>query len=97
MWAPLPLTEEEAFEVADVDDDDVIMAMDAVDILRKRVGLIDVFVAEGGGAAAAPAPAVLAYGLSAAATSERPGARITVSLDTSAMEELIAGEFVLDL
>ena len=95
-WASLPLLPPAALEVADVDDDGSIAAPDASDMLRKRVGLIDTFVAEGGAAAPVSDPGVLAYELRGSATSERPGARISVSLDTSAIHELTAGEFALN-
>ena len=103
-WASLPLTAAEAREVADVDDSGApqaepadITAVDASHILMKRVGRIVLFVAEGG-APPAPSsqPSVLAYGLRGAATSSRPGAQITISLDASAVEELYAGELRLD-
>jgi hypothetical protein len=105
VWASQPLTAEEAREVADVGNDsldaqatpDDILASDASLILQRRVGIILLFPVE---VAVAPVPVAdpvsLAYTLSGSATSERPGARITVSLDTSAIEGLTAGEFALD-
>ncbi|MEO2004144.1 MAG: cohesin domain-containing protein, partial [Candidatus Poribacteria bacterium] len=108
LWAPLPLTAEQALEVADVDDSGAvnpnaqalpadIAAMDAVDILKKRVGLISLFVAEGGvPASPAALPNALTYQLRGASTSERPGAQITVALDTSDITGLHSGELVLD-
>ncbi|MAF10655.1 hypothetical protein CMK11_09400 [Candidatus Poribacteria bacterium] len=97
VWAPLPLTRDEAVQVADVDTVDGVTSMDATDILRKRVGIIDLFVAEGGAPSApSAAPGVVAYDLRGLALSERPGARVTVILDASAMADLHAGELVLD-
>ena len=97
MWASLPLTGPEALEVADVDDDGFITAMDASDILRKRVGIIDLFVAEGGAPSApSSAPGAAVYSLRGLALSERPGAQVTVTLDASAMADLYGGELVLD-
>ena len=97
IWASLPLTPPEALEVADVDDDGVITAMDASDILKKRVGIIELFEAEGG-APSAPSvlPGSLVYNLRGLALSERPGAQVVVTLDASAMADLHAGELVLD-
>ena len=96
VWAPLPVEAQVAFEVADVDDDATIAAMDAADILKKRVGIIDLFVAEGGQTAPSSDPVALVYELRAEATSGRPGSRITVTLDASAIDNLHAGELTLD-
>ncbi len=103
-WASLPLTAAEAREVADVDDSGApqaepvdIAAIDASQILQKRVGKIVLFVAEGGTPQAPSSqPSVLAYGLRGASTSSRPGAQVTISLDASTVEELYAGELRLD-
>ena len=97
IWASLLLTPPEALEVTDVDDDWVITAMDASDILKKRVGIIDLFVAEGGAPSApSAAPGAVAYDLRGLAVSERPGGQVTVTLDASVMADLRAGELVLD-
>ncbi|MAF11498.1 hypothetical protein CMK11_13695 [Candidatus Poribacteria bacterium] len=103
-WAGQPLPPEDAWEVADVDDSGApqaepadIMAIDASLILQHEVGLITAFAAETAGAAA---PRLLAltgsYGLSGDATSSRPSARFTVTLDASAVADLRACELVLD-
>ena len=97
VWATLPLTAEEAIEVADVDDDGTVGAMDASDILSKRVGLIDTFIAEG---APATSPSIAAnaatYRLSGTTTPLRPGDVFTVSFDVDGMEALRAGELLLE-
>ena len=95
VWAPLPLTAEEALEVADVViADGLITAADASDVLRFRVGLIGSLDPQAGTAPAtfAVAPAMR---LTASSTSSRPGARITVSLYASGVADLRAGELVL--
>ena len=96
-WAPAPLTAADALEVADVDNDAVILALDASEILRFLVGIIAAFPAEGG-AAGAPSMRVMPaqYALTASATAHRPGALVTVSLDTSGVVELYAGELALE-
>ena len=94
-WSPVPLTPAEAREVADVDDDGLITANDAVAILQYVVGL----VVELPLPAVPPAPtarALTAAAFDVVQTSARPGARITVSLDASAMSDVRAGELVLD-
>jgi len=95
VWAPLPLTKEEALEVADVvTPDGLVTASDAADVLRFRVGLIGSL-----NPGAAPSPGAPAFApvarLSASSTSARPGAWVTVSLDASATPDLRAGEIVL--
>jgi hypothetical protein len=96
-WAPSPLTPEHALEVADVDDDGAIMALDASDILKFLVELIPNFAAEGGAPAAPVASAVGANaGMTASATAYRPGGIITVSLDTARVADLYAGELSLE-
>ncbi|MAF12776.1 hypothetical protein CMK11_20185 [Candidatus Poribacteria bacterium] len=106
IWAPLPLMHEEAEEVANVDGDmkedpnnaaetvPDISANDVSLILQRAVSIITMFPVE----AAAPSALPIAVGrpLRASATSQRPGARITVSLDASALSDLRAGELVLD-
>ena len=96
-WAPEPLTPEDALEVADVDDDGTIMALDASEILKFLVGLIPNFAAEGG-AATAPSARVAAaqIRMEASATAYRPGGVVTVSLDTSGVADLYAGELTLE-
>jgi len=93
-WAVLPLAPEDAFDVADVDQDVAIGAMDASYVLQAAVGMIALPVAP----AAAPmiAAAAPSYRLTASATSARPGGQIVVSLDASAAADLRAGELVLD-
>ena len=95
VWAPLPLDHPTAELVADVDGDGVIAANDASLILQRAVGLITVFPVE---TASAPAATPIAVGapLRASSTSERPGARVIVTLDTSAIRGLRAGELVLE-
>jgi hypothetical protein len=99
-WGVQPLTADEALEVADVDESgapqatpDDIAAMDASYILKAAVGMVTLPVTSS-------APALhavpLAYSFDASATSPRPGARITVSLDVSSIPELYAGELRLD-
>ncbi|MAF12855.1 hypothetical protein CMK11_20590 [Candidatus Poribacteria bacterium] len=94
IWATLPLAEIDADAVADVDGDGDITAMDASFILQKAVSIITSFPVEGA-TAPAGAPIVGAYGFRASATSQRPGARIVVSLDASGIAELYAGEVAL--
>ncbi|MEO2004464.1 MAG: cohesin domain-containing protein, partial [Candidatus Poribacteria bacterium] len=97
VWAPLPLTHDEAHVVANVSGDpaDAIFAMDATHILRRAVSIITSFPVEGG-AAPSGLPIVSGYGFTASATSARPGARIVVSLEASGVRELYAGELRLD-
>ena len=92
-WGVQPLTTQEAFDVADVDEDGSLTAMDASYILKAAVGMVALPVTP-----AAPAlhAVPIAYSLDASATSRRPGARITVSLDASSIPELYAGELRLD-
>lgn len=80
-WAPSPLTMEDAHEVADVDDDTFIMALDASAILQFLVELIPSFPAEGA-AAGTPSARVAASDvtMNASATAYRAGGTITVSL-----------------
>ncbi|MEO2005187.1 MAG: hypothetical protein ABGY41_13945, partial [Candidatus Poribacteria bacterium] len=95
VWAPLPLSKEEALEVADVvTPDGLVTASDAADVLRFRVGLIGSLNPGAATAPGAPTFAPVAR-LSGSSTSARPGARITVSLDASATPDLRAGEIVL--
>jgi hypothetical protein len=95
-WAPLPLTSGEAFEVADVDDDGSITAVDASHILERRVGLRSAFDAEAGPAAPSVVHGPLAYRLYSASNPLRPGGRVTVTLDASGMADLSAGELRLE-
>ena len=95
IWAPLALDHPTAELVADVDGDGVIAANDASLVLQRAVSLITVFPVETAGAPAATPIAVVAP-LSASSTSERPGARVIVTLDTSAIRGLRAGELVLE-
>ncbi len=95
VWAAAPLTHDEAHAVADVDGDGVCTAMDASLILQKAVGLIPSFPVEGVGAPSAT-PVAGAYSLQAMASSQRPGARIVVSLDAVGVGDLYAGELRLD-
>jgi hypothetical protein len=91
-WAAAPVSEAIAFEVADVDADLAITAMDSSLILQYEVQLITSFPAEGG-APPAPTLAATGYRLSGEASSARPGAQIVVTLDA---EELYAGEMLLE-
>ena len=102
-WAPFPVTHDVAHEVANVDGDvdptdgtHVVAAMDAALILQRSVQLITVFPVETPAAAPVQAPFVALYDLDVRASSERPGARVTVRLDASAAADLHAGELVLD-
>ncbi|MAF13082.1 hypothetical protein CMK11_21735 [Candidatus Poribacteria bacterium] len=95
VWAPLPLTEAEADSVADVDQSADVTAMDASLILQAAVGILaDLPVAPPASPAISAARA--AYVINGAATSERPGAHITLTLDASTMAGLRAGELVLE-
>jgi hypothetical protein len=101
VWAPLPLSSEEAQKVADVGRLDGaaldVGASDASDILQKRVGIISLFVVEGGTPAApSSAPVAMAYELRGTSSSHRPGGQVTVSLDASEIDGLHAGELALD-
>jgi hypothetical protein len=91
----LPLPEPDADTVADVDGDGEITANDASLILQRAVSIITAFPVEAAAPSALPI-VVVGRPLRASATSQRPGARITVSLDTSALSDLRAGELVLD-
>ena len=79
VWAPLPLTRDEAHVVANVggDVDDAILAMDATYILQRAVSIITSFPVEGGGGPSGR-PIVSGYRLAGSATSARLGARIMV-------------------
>ncbi|HIF23054.1 MAG TPA: hypothetical protein EYQ27_14405 [Gemmatimonadetes bacterium] len=95
VWATLPLTEEDADAVADVDTTDgYIAATDASLILQRAVGLITSFPVEG---ATAPSfdPPSFGHMLTASASSERPGAQITVTLTASEAAELYSCELLL--
>ncbi|MAF12491.1 hypothetical protein CMK11_18755 [Candidatus Poribacteria bacterium] len=96
QWADQPLTAADAFEVADVDDDATIGATDASDILRFVVGLLPSFAAAGAATAPRVSPSTLSYEFLADATSQRPGALITVTLDAGQVDALYAGELRLD-
>lgn len=93
-WATVAILPADAFSVADVDANSLVQAMDGSLILQHDVDLISTFAAD----SAAPSRAVTpsAYRLTASATSERPDARITVSLDASALNDLYAGELGLE-
>jgi hypothetical protein len=108
VWAPLPLSHADAETVANVDQElkdhpdypgDLtqqipdIAAMDAAYILQAAVGIITELPIPI--TPAAPSAATMAYALRGDATSERPGAVITVSLDAATIPELHAGELVL--
>jgi hypothetical protein len=93
-WSTVPLTPEEAREVADVDDDGAITANDAVVILRYVVGLVPDLPLPV--VPPSPSATLTTAALDITQTSERPGALITVSLDASAMPDVHAGELVLE-
>jgi hypothetical protein len=107
VWAPLPLTHAEAETVANVggetkpdpdggpDPVPDITAMDASLILQRAVSIITIFPVESPAAPAA-VPMVVTAPLKATSTSARPGARVSVILDISAMPNLRAGELVLE-
>ena len=107
VWAPLPLTHAVAETVANVGGETKpdplggvnpvpdIDALDASMVLQRAVSLITVFPVETASAPAATPIAVVAP-LSASSTSERPGALVTITLDTSAIRGLRAGELVLE-
>ena len=95
VWDTQPVPHLIALIVADVDGDG-ISATDASAILQYDVGLVVTFPAETGGAAPGIAPTASVAALSGTSTSERPGGRITVTLDASAVDDLYAGELVLD-
>jgi hypothetical protein len=94
-WSTVPFRPEEARDVADVDGDGLITANDAVVILQYVVGLVDTLPWPTA-PATPPAVALTAAVFDVTQTSERPGARVTVSLDVSAMLDARAGELVLD-
>ncbi len=94
VWAPSPLTHDEAHVVADVDVDAATTSADASVILRHAVHIVPNLPFT---PAQAPARHVVSdgYDLRATATSNRPGARIVVSLDASGIPSLLAGELLL--
>ncbi|MBT3266450.1 choice-of-anchor D domain-containing protein [Candidatus Poribacteria bacterium] len=94
-WGVAPLTQADAFSVADVDANAIVQSMDASLILQHDVDIITAFPAD---TPAAPSRAVSpdAYQLTASATSERPDACITVSLDAAGIDDLYAGELALE-
>jgi hypothetical protein len=96
VWAVLPVPHHVALLTADVAASGAVTAMDASLILQYDVGLVTTFAADGGGAAPAIAPAGLVAALSGTSSGERPGARVTVTLDASAVADLYAGELALD-
>jgi hypothetical protein len=94
-WSSAPVAQAVAHEVADVDVDAAITALDAALILKLEVGLI----------LSLPAPAQPAPGyapdsatlhVAGLGPSVRPGADITVFLDASDVRDLYAGEFRLE-
>ena len=94
-WATDPVSAELALEVADVDGDLEITALDAGLILEYEVQLITVFPVETAPASPATDAVALANPLRASDAYLRPGGRFTISLDASAMRSLQAGELVL--
>ena len=96
VWASLPLSHADAHDVADVDGDGDITALDASLILQKEVSRIDVFPVEAPPAAPIVDAGGLPYRLLSGAESARPGGTITVSLDASETAELYSGELRLD-
>ena len=94
-WSATPVTAEVAFEVADVDADAALTAMDAALILRYDVQLIASFPAETPAAPTRVAGPV-AYTIRGASTRLRPGVRTIVSLDAEAVDSLYAGEARID-
>jgi hypothetical protein len=97
VWAPFPVTKDVAHEVANVSvvGDPDIAAPDASLILQHAVQLIDTFPVETPATAPVVAPIAVQYTLRAGASSERPGARIVVTLEAAQTEELYAGELLL--
>jgi Tol biopolymer transport system component len=93
-WATIAILPADARSVADVDANSLVQAIDASLILQHDVDIISTFAAD----SAAPSRAVVtpSYQLTASATSERPDARITVSLDASSLDELYSGELALE-
>ena len=95
VWADGPLTAAQAYTVGDVDPvDSVITAFDAQFILKRSVFLVDALPIPP--PAAAPSIAGASYALRGAASGTRPGARITVSLDTEGVAGLHAGELLFE-
>jgi Tol biopolymer transport system component len=93
-WADGPLTPAQARTVADVEPSDAtVTADDARYILQRAVLIIDSLPVS---LPAAPALTAGAYGLHGAASGTRPGARITVSLDTQGITALHSGEMLFE-
>ncbi|MAF09034.1 hypothetical protein CMK11_01160, partial [Candidatus Poribacteria bacterium] len=92
-WADLPLSQEDAFAVGDVDGDATIAAIDASLVLQYGVQLVTIFPVEEPVGAPRSTPVAGGYRLDGSATSERPGARIDVSLSG---EDVYAGSMVLE-
>jgi hypothetical protein len=95
-WSATPVTAEVAFEVADVDADAALTAMDAALILQYDVALIVSFPAEAAPAPSRGAVGPVTYRLRGGSSTLRPGGRMVVSLDADAVDSLYAGEARLD-
>ncbi|MEO2006192.1 MAG: cohesin domain-containing protein, partial [Candidatus Poribacteria bacterium] len=95
VWADDPLTPEQARTVADAENDGSIIANDTSAILMRAVLLLD-SLPVAPGSITAPAIAASSYDIRGAASGTRPGARITVSLDTQGITALHSGEMLFE-
>ncbi len=102
-WAPAPVTDAVALNVADTDNDleldptnGTVSSNDASLILQRVVKLITVFPAEQPASAPSLASVSMPSGLTGSASSLRPGDAVTVWLRMEDLSDIYAGELRFD-